>query len=124
MCVVLNAGQLGPPHRRVWSSPGRLHSREPSRTYTVGSPAEPARYWQRALRPRSTSSFSTAQVLGAHHRILLWPVRSIFGLTVETFACVVLLMRPCILFFYGASLGTFCGMTFKLIAAPFYLGLE
>jgi hypothetical protein len=47
--------------------------------------------------------------------ILLWPVADLVRMTAVTLACLMILMRPFIQFFYVASFVAFCAMWSKII---------
>jgi hypothetical protein len=53
--------------------------------------------------------------------ILLWPVAYLVRMTAITLACVMILMRPFIQFFYVVSFVGFCAMRFKIIGGHFQL---
>ena len=66
-----------------------------------------------ALRPPSMLvPFWTIRVLLI---ILLWPVADLVRMTAVTLACLMILMRPFIQFFYVASFVAFCAMWSKII---------
>ena len=51
--------------------------------------------------------------------ILLWPVADLVRMTAVTLACVMILMRPFIPFFYVASFVAFCALWFRIIGGDF-----
>ena len=51
--------------------------------------------------------------------ILLWPVAYLVRMTAVTLACLMILMRPFIPFFYVASFVAFCAMWSKIIGGHF-----
>ena len=51
--------------------------------------------------------------------ILLWPVAYLVRMTAVTLACVMILMRPFIPFFYVASFVAFCALWSKIIGGQF-----
>lgn len=83
-------------------------------------PPTPHRRW-RAARRRGHSMLEPFWSIRVILRVLLWPVRYLLRMTVVTIACLMILMRPFILFFYAASFAAFCAMWFKIVAGQFQL---
>ena len=51
--------------------------------------------------------------------ILFWPVADLVRMTAVTLACLMILMRPFIQFFYVASFVAFCALWSKIIGGHF-----
>ena len=47
--------------------------------------------------------------------ILLWPAAYLVRMTLVAIACLMILMRPFIQFFYAASFVAFCAMWYKIV---------
>jgi len=77
------------------------------------------------LKSRLESGFATPSMLVPFWTIrvlliiLLWPVVYLVRMTAVTLACVMILMRPFIPFFYVASFVAFCALWFKIIGGDF-----
>ena len=86
-----------------------------------GAQADPENGCGSDLKRRLESGFATPSMLVPFWTIrvlliiLLWPVAYLVRMTAVTLACVMILMRPFIPFFYVASFVAFCALWSKII---------
>src|SRR3954452_23951339 len=100
-----------PQERPRWRWRARRAEPRPTPRTDVGSTLKAA--LRAALRaPSMLVPFGTNRVLLI---ILLWPVADLVRMTAVTLACLMILMRPFIQFFYVASFVAFCAMWYKII---------
>src|SRR3954465_564746 len=104
-----------PQDRPRWRSHGRRAEPGPTPRTDVGATLKAA--FGAALRaPSMLVPFWTIRVLLI---ILLWPVADLVRMTAVTLACLMILVRPFLLFFSAASFVAFCALWSKIIGDPF-----
>ena len=104
-----------PQDRPRWRSHGRRAEPRPTPRTDVVATLKAA--FGAALRtPSMLVPFWTIRVILI---ILLWPVAYLVRMTAVTLACLMILMRPFIQFFYVASFVAFCALWSKIIGGHF-----